>query len=830
MSSSDEETFNIRVNETYAKKYEEKKRKEELGQLREKYGDIEGIDDEKLSRMAERAQDETGELLTPAMDAQIMRTLLALRNKDPSVYDENTKFYSEELVEEAQQKWKETQIKKKNSKPVTLQDFQRKCFLKRDELKSAVKQAFGDDDDDDDNDDEELFTQRNANNDGEVNYKSFLLEAIKSGDSNKHTDKLMNSLNTDGNNNNEDAFLLNYVLNRGWLDGNVGKQVEPIVDDVDLVEDEQAVEAADHFESEYNFRFEEEGSTQLVHHSRNVEDTLRRKDNTRKLERERRKERKEEEKLKKMEELKRLKNLKKMEIMDKLRKIQEITGNTNVGVDDINLEEDFNPDSYDATMGHLFDNTYYEESDKRKPVFEDDIDISDIIGNEADNADEDGGDKKKDKKKKKKKKKKKGGEGDEDGDNVDSSALDYEIHMDADYLPDGEKFTQSEEAVNNEKTSKKRKKLDDYLDEYYKLDYEDIVAGIPTRFKYRQVKPSTYGLSPVDILLADDTDLNAHVSVKKLAPYRAPEVQQKDERKYSKKKRVQEFLYGVTGDDNNGADTIDGDYIGEQFIINVENKLDCIDIDIGNRGIRRDGVGYAPTGELGVPSQPMLNIKAWMKATPALSAELEALTRLHNDARMHKWIKRAGEQSVLKKLHTYEVENGVCIVYPFITGKSILDHFDALQYLHELGIIHRDIWHKNIMITPATKGNPVKLTIIDYDRSEFLDTNAFLPLDTWRRLLNNRRRCQSAIVTIFTTMLRVQFDDNSVAAIKDYVNKAGHRLQQMKIHGYENWRSPFNSPITNGDNYNHYPSIFLIPLIWILLDHSCPSSQCCFHA
>ncbi|KAI9591027.1 KRI1-like family C-terminal-domain-containing protein [Syncephalis fuscata] len=580
MSGSDGETFNIRVNESFAKKYEEKKRKEELGLLREKYGDIAGVDDDKLARMAERArkygiresealldedsegessssdeEDETGELLTPEMDAQIMQTLLALRSKDPRVYDKETNFYSEEAMKTAHKKWKETQTRKKNAKPVTLQDFQRKILLEeggivdeakemsnvmthaqeqqmlKDDLKSAVSKAF-DNDDDSDDDDDELLIKRNVqveDGEGGIDYTSFLLEAIKSGDGNKHTEKILDSLKTDADGNTEDAFLLDYVLNRGWMDGSVGRSVEPLIEEVDLVEDERAVEAADHFESEYNFRYEEEGSTQLVHHSRNVEDTLRRKDNTRKLERERRKERKEEEKKKKMEELKRLKNLKKQEILDKLRKIQEITGNTNVGVDDVDLDEDFNPDNYDSTMSKLFNDNYYNENDKHKPVFEDDIDISDIIGDDAEeNAETD--------KKKKKKKKKKKAEADKQAE----SALEYEINMDADYLPDGERFTE-ENSKTKEKGSKKRKALDDYLDEFYQLDYEDIVAGIPTRFKYRPVKAATFGLSPVEILMADDADLNAHISVKKLAPYRAPDVQSRDERKYSKKRRVQEF-------------------------------------------------------------------------------------------------------------------------------------------------------------------------------------------------------------------------------------------------------------------------------------------------
>ena len=43
---------------------------------------------------------------------------------------------------------------------------------------------------------------------------------------------------------------------------------------------------------------------------------------------------------------------------------------------------------------------------------------------------------------------------------------------------------------------------------------------MPTRFKYTSVPVSSYGLNPVDILLADDRDLNEYVGLKKLAPYR----------------------------------------------------------------------------------------------------------------------------------------------------------------------------------------------------------------------------------------------------------------------------------------------------------------------
>ncbi|RKP09269.1 KRI1-like family C-terminal-domain-containing protein [Thamnocephalis sphaerospora] len=618
MSSSDDETFSIKVNETYAKKYEERKRKEELGKrkytrgdFKDKYGDVGGVDDEKLARLAERArkygireseallddsdlesssdeEDETGEMLTPEVDAQILRTITAIRSKDPRVYNKDTTFYSgkyrerlkahqvenvaltwphdtavEDMLSRSEQLWKDMQAKKKEGKPVTLQDFQRKMLLEeggivdeqkemeastmthaeeqrmlKDQLKSAVHDAFADSDNE-----EELFSKKEKSRQEkeaeDKEYSAFLLSALQDDEDDTKMLNALKSLRGDTSGKAEDAFLLDYILNRGWVDGSMGKADDAgaVNEEIDLLEDEQNVEATDLFESEYNFRFEEEGGAQLVHHARNVDGSMRRKDDSRKQERERRKERKESEKRQKMEELKRLKNLKKQEILEKLRRIQEITGNSGVGVDDVDLDDDFSPEDYDAKMSGLFDDNYYDESDKRKPVFEDDIDISDIVGPEQD-------DKKGKKKKKKKKKDKKEG----------AAADEEEFIMDADYIPGGEMFGADvsgamleEQDANDKKRKKKgdKKSISDYMDDYYQLDYEDIVGWlshrVATRFKYSTVKPSAFGLSPVEILLADDADLNEHVSLKKLAPYRPAEVQARDERKYSKKKRLQEF-------------------------------------------------------------------------------------------------------------------------------------------------------------------------------------------------------------------------------------------------------------------------------------------------
>ncbi|RUO95821.1 KRI1-like family C-terminal-domain-containing protein, partial [Jimgerdemannia flammicorona] len=377
-----------------------------------------------------------------------------------------------------------------------------------------------------------------------------------------------------------------YILNRGWIDKSADRtpSYKEIVGDdgVDPDEDEEAIEAADRFESSYNFRYEEQcvpwfflfirfvtvGAEQLVTHARDIEGSVRRKDDRRKKTRASKEERKQEETLKKMEELKRLKNLKMKEIHDKLKQIQEITGNDSIGVDDVDLEGDFDPTKYDEKMDKAFDDGYYENEENKKPQWDDDIDIGDIVvPDEEDNDDDEVGVSARQESKKRKKVWQDEGENEEqlgweeDGYNGEEiygggGGDDEDFIMDADYLPGGEEF----DAVKGKKGKKDRraaatqeiapgskkaqtKEFEKYLEEYYRLDYEDMIGDIPTRFKYQQVRPMNFGLSPVEILLADDQDLNEVIGLKKLAPFRPEEKQQRDLVNFtkSKKKRLKEF-------------------------------------------------------------------------------------------------------------------------------------------------------------------------------------------------------------------------------------------------------------------------------------------------
>ncbi|KAJ1856821.1 Ribosome biogenesis protein Kri1 [Coemansia sp. RSA 1822] len=462
------------------------------------------------------AEDDNGDLISPELDAQIMKTLTALQTKDSSVYDEKVNFFSEEAVRKAEAAWKAKKVQE-SAPGMTLTEYQLKVDMEhggvvdeeREVLKTtsmthveeqrALKNAFKEAADADEQSDDDVLVKKQKTNEEsareDAEYRKFLLENVTGDVSDRRAFMSWagsNDAESGAPGSGDQKFLMNYILNRGWINTDMGSTVHEIVD---KEEDDELIDRTDDFESKFNFRFAEEGGTQITSYPREIEGSLRRTDDRRKLARERAKERKAELKRQKAEELKRAKNQKKRAVLDKLAEIQAITGNSSVGFDDLDLEGDFDADKFQAQMTKLFDNAEYDDS--VKPTWDDDIEIDDIV--DAD--------------------------GDAEGD---------DFIMDADYL---EPTAVDPQALAST-TRELKATVSDYMDNYYQQDFEDVIGDdLTTRFKYAKVKPVNFGLSAAEILLADDSMLNEYVSIKKMAAYRPEWKLDEDEAKHSNKKR-----------------------------------------------------------------------------------------------------------------------------------------------------------------------------------------------------------------------------------------------------------------------------------------------------
>ncbi|KAI0250084.1 KRI1-like family-domain-containing protein [Lactifluus subvellereus] len=405
----------------------------------------------------------------------------------------------------------------------------------------------------------------------------------------------------------DQEFLVNYILNRGWIDRSARRiptykeittgpssvrdpdpTTTPAGADVDadanagdlLVEDDEFDEVAEHFESSYNFRFEEPDAPHIPSFPRAVETVRRQTDHAdrRRAARERRRERKEAEKAQRREEVKRLKGLKSREVEAKLERIGKEGGwARSQALDALDLDGDWDAETHDRQMAAVLAETdgVAAGGDDEKPTWDDDIDVGDLVppsGDEAPHASA-AKERKKAKKKEKKKRMK-----DDDAGGVDVDEMDADAPEDG-----GSKWDE----VEWDGTEEMRKRvLDQYMDDLYELEFNDMVclplpycclrpcscarspytqvAGMPTRFRYTPVANTSFALTPAEILLADDKDLNEYVGLRKLAPYR----NRHDTWDAKRAERLREFKKKVSARVGGGV----GGIIGAELVVDGDGE------------------------------------------------------------------------------------------------------------------------------------------------------------------------------------------------------------------------------------------------------------------
>eukprot|EP01129_Flabellula_baltica_P008055 TRINITY_DN3170_c0_g1_i4.p1 TRINITY_DN3170_c0_g1~~TRINITY_DN3170_c0_g1_i4.p1 ORF type:complete len:511 (+),score=177.74 TRINITY_DN3170_c0_g1_i4:47-1534(+) len=466
----DDVDVSFQVNERFAKDYQRRKEGEELSKLKEEYRNYIRSEVRDESSSSHELEDDIG-ILADDYEEDFLALLPRISMRDPSLKGKEDPLFKEieysseeDIVEEKPMHYKdvfrETLIGNlKEDKDDSDEDLP--LAQQREKARDQfLEAAFGDEDSD-----EDFFTIKKTQEqiDAEVKKRK---KFVKGDDMIKDY-----WLNSEGKTK-EDKFLIDYILNKRWL--STEDEEDYNIDELLEIQDLIFNDKAEQFEAQYNFRHEEPTGTEIQHFSRNQESVRKsKKKESRKKKREAKKEKELEKKRKVDKDILRMKKLQKKKIEERLKSIQKITGLDDEIMSKV-MEEDFDPDNYDHGMENVFDDEFYEQEEYEKPQFEYDEFIDDEFLGEYEPEKEDV-----------------------------SSLVDQVIQ--------DNKF---------DATLAEDKELNKYIDEYYQLDYEDIVGGQPVRFKYTKVPAYDYGLSTDEILKKSDKELNNVIPLKRLNPYR----------------------------------------------------------------------------------------------------------------------------------------------------------------------------------------------------------------------------------------------------------------------------------------------------------------------
>lgn len=554
--SDGDDISKIEINQDFARRYEHNKKREDLHRLEElkKKGIVDDDDD------SDEEDDEVSED-DGVDDLELLDVLLKVRNKDPILKDKEVKLfeYDDDDDVEVNEKEKEKEKTKANTKakPMYLKDVTAKHLIEdgaemgEDEyegeerrnrnnvvVKSYVeeqeelKKPFLDGEGDDEEEDGEGFFKVKERGEGEDEEEEENVEEVSK--------KLDEYFGEDEKLDENAMFLKDYFKNKMWLDKSDERKV--VEDEVEVEEDEEEVERQEDYEREFNFRYEENPGDRVLGHSRVVEGSVRKKTNARKLQRERKEERMAQAEFERKEELKYLKNLKKKEMNEKLKKIREIAGIGDGGeckLDLSDLEDEFDPEEHDKKMKEAFDDDYYKANDADPDFTSDGDEEGEFEKPDFDKEDELLGLK--------------------DGwDDMNRSGDGFKAAREKFLKQKKEEgVVEKEEVVDAVERKKKKKQkmsaleaevVKKELDEYYKLDYEDTIGDLKTRFRYRPVNAKRYGLKTDEVLLLDDKELNQHVPLKKMAPYREKEWKVPHSKIINQKLKIKSLLEGEASD------------------------------------------------------------------------------------------------------------------------------------------------------------------------------------------------------------------------------------------------------------------------------------------
>lgn len=548
--SGDEEGF--RINENYAARYDRWRSKEELEKLKAR-GTLYSSEEEESDE--EPGDKDFGKPNNPEFDREFLLSLGTIYKHEKGDVDlKDVQFFAGDYRLE----------KEKEEKPMTLKDFERHVMVEREGrfeeneidtrnsdviLKDAKKVKLDDGLDESDGDGDDLFSSglfkvkedsskgiKEDTNEASENEAVDFVKGVNDSLSDTKNKDILETVKDKWNNeklSKKDKWLVDFFLNKRYMaegSDDEGYCNESFLDEEELSEEETTKES-DPLATQYKFRHQEPGDF-IKRHPRSVPESLRQKDERRKERREATKQRQVMKKEEKRKEIELLKILKYKEIEEKIDKIREASGNDDIDLGEIDLEADFDPDAHDAYMERVLGTNYYDDCNAEEaiPDFGEEKDDAKMYDNwtQASTSNE----------------------GNEEN---------WEDHYYDDYNMDADYDEQNTEGVEKKKTKTRRKNrhqskfaralekkkplfdpnekdFASYFDEYYKLDFEDVIGGMPCRFKYRKVENNNFGLTTGEILSAQNADLNKWVGLKKIMQYdRSKELEVKERQMYGER-------------------------------------------------------------------------------------------------------------------------------------------------------------------------------------------------------------------------------------------------------------------------------------------------------
>lgn len=357
-------------------------------------------------------------------------------------------------------------------------------------------------------------------------------------------------LDVEGANRDPETYLSNFLASRAWVEEGEDEAKWKAFGSDDEDEDEQAEE----WEQAYNLRFEDPTKSNEVLRSyardlANSRSVRRDEKSGRKRKRDAERERKDEERRERQDDKARLRKLKLEETEKKLEKVKQAAGAVGKELSSNEwlkfLDDAWEDDAWEEEMQKRFGDEYYamgdqelesgDESKKakvKKPKWDDDIDINDLVPDFEDDAAK-ATIELSDAEEQQQEEAEEEEEGVDDDEEKSSKKLKSKDHKRA-------------RLDSQKQVRKERAQLEALVDSKMHLDgdLETSSAG----FRYRETSPQAFGMTARDILLApSDQVLNEFAGLKKLATFRDEEKKRKDRKRLGKKARLREWRRGVFG-------------------------------------------------------------------------------------------------------------------------------------------------------------------------------------------------------------------------------------------------------------------------------------------